>query len=185
MSETFSDCGVLFVAGFEAFYPFVYDDLVYPTREWHQGEAVRGTLTIGYGETDPSIVRPGRHCTEDEARGWFLDSIAKRYLPSVLAAVGDDDQWRLDSLVSFTYNLGPGVISNPQSSLRLAIDQGGNVAAAMSLYVRSGGQVLQGLVRRRAAEGRLYEAGDYGFACSVPVLHPWRGEDGDEYQAAA
>ncbi len=184
----FGPCGVRMVASWEAFYPFVYDDLVYPTREWHQGESVRGTLTIGFGETDVAIVQAyvGRRCTVEQAQTWFLDAIASRYEPAVGAIGYPFEQWEEDALVSFTYNLGPGVISDRSSSLRRALDSGDwrNVPPAIRLYNRSGGKVLQGLVRRREAEARLFATGDYGFECTG-ASEEWAGEDGDELLVAA
>lgn len=69
---------------------------------------------------------------------------------------------RFDALASWTFNVGVGAMAS--STLLRLVNAGHHDRAAAELdrWVWAGGQVLPGLVRRRAAERRLYEWGDYG-----------------------
>lgn len=64
------------------------------------------------------------------------------------------------ALISFGYNLGPyfyGGEKFPSITRALSTEQGfKDVPAAMNMYIKSEGQVLPGLVTRRAAEGKLW-----------------------------
>ena len=59
--------------------------------------------------------------------------------------------------MSFVFNCGPGTLE-PSRSLGQALRQRGmrGVPQAMALYTHAGGQVLAGLVKRRAAEGAMF-----------------------------
>lgn len=65
-------------------------------------------------------------------------------------------QNQFDALVSFTFNLGAAVLQ--RSTLRRVINRGEHEAAPAELmrWVWAGGRKLPGLVRRRAAEARMY-----------------------------
>ena len=66
----------------------------------------------------------------------------------------NQNQW--DALMSFTYNLGA---ANLESSTLRRLLNAGNYSAAAEQFPRwnkAGGQVLAGLVRRRAAERDLF-----------------------------
>lgn len=73
-----------------------------------------------------------------------------RYCPGLAL----DDNKRA-ALIDFTYNLGPGRLQT--STLRRRINQGNWVEAKRELmkWVRGGGKVLPGLVKRRTVEARL------------------------------
>lgn len=67
-------------------------------------------------------------------------------------------QPQFDALVSFTFNLGAGALQ--RSSFRRKINRGEHeeVPRELMRWVWGGGRKLPGLVRRRAAEGRLYSS---------------------------
>ena len=70
-------------------------------------------------------------------------------------------QPQFDALVSFVFNVGGG---NFQTSTLLKELNAGHVAAVPGQLARwntAGGQVLQGLVNRRRAEGELFSHGTY------------------------
>lgn len=65
-------------------------------------------------------------------------------------------QHEFDSIVSFTFNLGAGVLQ--ASSVRSKLNRGDKEGAMDTLlkYCRAGGKVLKGLQRRRAMEVDLF-----------------------------
>ena len=150
-----SDNGRKFIESFEGKFLQAYDDS--DDRIVNPGDPVHGTLTIGYGHTDaagPPHVYPGMSID---------DATADAILASDLAAVEIEvnhlvkvplNQNQFDALVSFQFNTG----GLARSSALRDINAGnfGEVAADLNLWVRSGGVVMRGLVRRRAAEGVLF-----------------------------
>lgn len=156
-----SSNGRRLIEGFEGLFLWAYDDhndhIVKP------GEQVIGTLTIGYGHTSvagPPRVYVGQEITQEEA-----DAILASDLSSVEIEVNHLvkvalNQNQFDALVSFQFNTG--WLGHPNCSLLNALNRGSYVAADADfmLYDRASGQVLNGLVRRRAAEKKLF---------SVPV----------------
>jgi GH24 family phage-related lysozyme (muramidase) len=69
------------------------------------------------------------------------------------------NQNQFDALVSFTYNLGPGWTSGNNNLRRLVrARRFREVPRELMTWVHAGGRVVQGLVRRRRAEGRLFAA---------------------------
>jgi lysozyme len=120
-----------------------------------------GVETIGYGSTrypdgrkvkldDPPITRTE---AEDILR-WQLE---REFLPGVLRACPSliSHPQALNAVVDFAYNLGVGRLQT--STLRRRINQGDWQGAKEQLmrWVRGGGRVLPGLVRRRKAEAAL------------------------------
>ena len=178
-----SSRGLAFIKGFESFVPHVYDDKLPPRkikgqlvyREW-QGEAVKGTLTIGYGHTNaakhPLKIARGLRITKAQAQ-----EILDVDLDDVEAAVNrlvkvPLTQGQYDALVSITFNMGEGNLR--KSSLLAKLNRGdyAGARAAFDLYVRSRGEVMNGLVRRRDGEQALWDA-RYGDAPppAEPVHH--------------
>ena len=119
-----------------------------------------GVWTIGYGHTTaagPPVVCSGYTITPDEAK-----AILARDLERTSAGVGalldvalNDNQF--GALVSFAFNLGVGTLA---TSTLLRLVNGGAFALAGEQFPKwchAGGQVLPGLVTRRAAERALWE----------------------------
>jgi lysozyme len=65
-------------------------------------------------------------------------------------------QGRFDALVSLAYNIGSGNLQ--RSTIRMRANRGDweGAAAAFRMWVKGGGKVLPGLVRRREAESALF-----------------------------
>ncbi len=119
-----------------------------------------GYLTIGYG-----------HILEDKPENWGLvisEEDAERLLWSDLKIFERGvlkrlrvkvDDWMLDALVSFTFNVGLGNFE--RSTLRLKVNRGDFLEAGDEFlkWVRAGGVVLRGLILRREAERELYLEG--------------------------
>jgi lysozyme len=133
---------VEFIAAYEGFVNHPYRDS-------------GGVWTIGYGHTGPGVASMG---TITRARGLELLADDVRSAESAVNALGlAFTQGQFDAVVSFVFNCGPGTLE-PSRSLGQALRQRGmrGVPQAMALYTHAGGQVLAGLVKRRAAEGAMF-----------------------------
>ena len=110
--------------------------------------------TIGWGATGPDIG-PATVWTRAECDARLEVDVA-RHANEVSAAIGSapTSQAQFDALVSFHYNTGAiGRATLTQRHIA------GEFAAALGEFARwnrAGGRVLNGLVRRRAAEAALY-----------------------------
>jgi len=113
--------------------------------------------TIGWGATGEGIG-PGTVWTQDECDARLVQDLA-RFAEAVDAAIGDapTSQMQFDALVSFHYNTG-AIASATLTKKHVAGDCPAAIAE-FDKWVRAGGRVLTGLVRRRAAEAELYSLG--------------------------
>ena len=122
-------------------------------------ECPGGVWTIGYGHTDG--VKEGDTTTESGACLLLKQDMNK--VQTELNTLFDRDgvkatQNQFDALMSFTYNLG---INNLRSSTLYAEFCEGNIDAAAAQFDRwvyAKGKILKGLVKRRAAEKKLFLA---------------------------
>lgn len=111
-----------------------------------------GVLTIGYGHTRG--VKSGDKITQTKA-----DEFLKEDVASSEKAVNKLSKWykfnqnEFDALVSFTFNCGSG---NLLKLVKNGKRNKGQIADAILLYNKSGGQVLSGLNKRRKAERQLF-----------------------------
>ena len=112
-----------------------------------------GVWTIGYGSTGEHVY-PNQHITEPEAEEllrkdlWRFEDCVSCYVNVGLT----DNEYA--ALVSFAFNCGCGALQ--ESTLLRRLNSGEPKARVFSeelpKWVRGGGQVLPGLVRRREAE---------------------------------
>ena len=119
-----------------------------------------GLYTVGYGH----VIGNGLQLPDEWNRTFSLGEIdellrtdlarfergVSRYCPVYLT------QSQFDALVSFSFNLGLGVLQ--RSTLRQKLNRGDYDGASKEFlkYTRAGGKVLKGLVRRRQAEYNLF-----------------------------
>lgn len=109
--------------------------------------------TIGYGHT--ASVHPGETITHEQSVA-FLEADVAFAEHSVAALVQVElTPNQFSALVSFEYNTG-GLAGSTLLRLVNAKDFAG-AAAQFGFWVHAGGQVLAGLVRRRAAEAALFQ----------------------------
>ena len=112
-----------------------------------------GVWTIGYGHTEG--VKPNDTITQEKAKELLneeLNSFGARVSSMLIAAT----QSQFDALVSFAYNLGTGAL---RGSTLLKLHNAGKYTEAKAEFgkwTRAAGVVLNGLVKRRAAEAELY-----------------------------
>ena len=117
-----------------------------------------GYWTVGYGHViGNGKTKPEKQLyTQEEVNELLRTDLARfeqgvlRYCPVHLT------QFEFDSLVSFSFNLGLGVLQ--RSTLRRKILRQDKQAAARNIlkYNKAGGQVHKGLTRRREAEYRMF-----------------------------
>ena len=83
----------------------------------------------------------------------------KRYAKDVARAIGSapTSQGQFDAMVSFHYNTG--AIGRATLTRKHVDGDYRGAAAEFARWNMAGGRVLKGLVRRRAAEAKLYESG--------------------------
>lgn len=121
-----------------------------------------GIPTIGIGTTfyedgtrvsltDPPISR-------ERAEALLMWELQKECLPRMLklcSRLPELGPGAMGAILDFTYNLGPGNLA--ASTLRRRVQAGDKEAVKVELmkWVKGGGKVLPGLVKRRAAEAQL------------------------------
>ena len=135
--------GITIIKDFEGLHLTPYLD---PAKIW----------TIGYGHT--RTVRSGLKITPDQADQMLDDDLRliERAVQRLVAVPLNDNQF--SALVSFAFNVG---ISNfEQSTLLKLLNRGWyeQVPAQLMRWNRAHGEILGGLSRRRAAEGRLWNS---------------------------
>lgn len=130
------------VMGFEGWNPKAYGDY----KQW----------SVGYGT---KAKHPGEVIDQEEGRRRLEAELnqARGYVTQKFPNLAPN---QADALTSFTYNLGPGWMSQP-TRLRAALEKGDAQTAAqvMQLYNKAGGEVLPGLVKRRASEAAMFLGG--------------------------
>lgn len=113
-----------------------------------------GIWTIGFGHT--AGVYEGQTITQEQAEN-ILRSDLGIYENGVETAVKVViNQNQFDALVSFTYNLGVGALKTSDLLKKVNTNDFNGAANEFGRWVNAGGQVLQGLVRRREAERQLF-----------------------------
>lgn len=139
---------------FEGFYSKPYKDPV-------------GIHTIGYGTIKyPNgdwVKLTDEPCTEAQALMWLGYEVAvkSKAINNHFNNIGlmlNDNQF--GALASLAYNVGEGVILQPNRTMGSAIlsKDHNKIADAFLVYVKAGGKTLKGLVRRREAEKKLYQS---------------------------
>ncbi len=138
-----SDFGINFIKSFESFSSRVY-------------LCPGGFRTIGYGH----VLAKGEyysiisHQNALELLKLDLTSIEKSVIRNINIPLSQN---QFDSLVSFTFNVGGGSLQ--RSRLRQKINYGSSIdeiSKEFLYWVYSNGRKLQGLVRRRIFEARVY-----------------------------
>ena len=146
MITKISDKGITFIKSFEGVRLKAYKD-------------VKGVWTIGIGHTKG--VKAGQTCTVAEAYQWMREDLAPiaRYIAKMMPNVW---QWQMDALCSFAYNVGLGSLQR-STLMRLCLHGAPPdlIEREFQKWNHAGGKVVDGLTRRRKAEGKLYTKGLY------------------------
>jgi lysozyme len=134
-----------------------------------------GGWTIGYGHT--ASAREGARVTPEEAEAlllYDLDRVARAIDPMIFSPV-DDNQF--SALVAFAFNVG--VEAFRRSEVLIRVNEGAWLQAALAIELWRKAEfvgqplVVDGLVRRRAAEKALFLTPPAGVRPTpTPVLRP-------------
>lgn len=116
---------------------------------------VVGVKTIGYGHTKDVVM--GTRITEQIAEELLkadlsdTEQVVSRLVRRKLT------QYQFDALVSFVYNLGESNLLKSTLLKKVKINPNDpSIAMEFGKWIHAGGKVLNGLIRRRAAEAELY-----------------------------
>ena len=152
----FSDAGIAFIKSQEGF-------VKYPVEDY-------GQYTVGYGTRCPDDMLNHYRVygiTEAEAEVLLRNYISsfERYLKSYIIDRYNVTytQQQYDALISFTFNVGPGWMTETGGTFHQAVVRGatGNeLIRAFSLWCVAGG-INSGLLRRRLCEANMYLNGVY------------------------
>lgn len=119
-----------------------------------------GVVTIGVGATrylDGRAVRmTDPPITRTEALALLRASLRTVYMPGTLNACPNiDTPQRLAALSDFAFNCGLAALRGSTLRRRVLAERWDDVPTELRKWVRGGGRVLPGLVRRREAEAAL------------------------------
>ena len=111
--------------------------------------------TIGFGHT--AGVSDGDTCTQEEAETMLADDLVEfeDYVKKYVEI--DLQQHEFDALVAWTYNLGPSSLRESTMLKELNNNNHDEVPRQIKRWNRAGGEVLDGLIRRREAESLLFK----------------------------
>ena len=111
-----------------------------------------GVLTIGYGHTG-SDVKEGMKISQKKAETLLKKDLEKfEKHVSTYEKKYNWNQNQFDAMVSFAYNVG-SIYQLTNNGTR-TIEQ---ISAKITAYNKAAGKVLEGLVRRRAEEKKLFD----------------------------
>lgn len=146
----------------------------YEGLKLHSYQDSTGIWTVGYGHTGHDVY-PGQVITQDHAEELLKSDLQKFENIINTHVTYSINQDQFDALVSFVYNVGPGLKnvkdgliqlkSGISSSLLRDVNNGNFFAASKDFlsWTRAGGVVLLGLVRRRKSESTLFSFGYLDF----------------------
>ena len=114
-----------------------------------------GVWTRGYGHTKG--VDEDMKISKDEA-----ENLLKKELPEYEGYINKLvkvplEQYQFDALCCWVYNLGPTNLKNSTLLTVLNQERYEDVPREIKRWNKAGGQVLNGLIRRREAEALLFE----------------------------
>jgi len=117
-----------------------------------------GVPTIGYGSTYYSggkkVSMTDAPISNEEAEKLLRNELSETYLPEVLrlCPVLKQHPNKLNAIVDFCYNLGAGNLQRSTLRRRINAQDWQGAEDELKKWVKAGGVVLPGLVKRREAE---------------------------------
>tara|TARA_A100001515_G_scaffold37210_1_gene29281 strand:- start:5 stop:451 length:447 start_codon:yes stop_codon:yes gene_type:complete len=114
-----------------------------------------GVWTIGYGHTKG--IEEGMEISQEEAEQMLVDELHEyeNYINKYVTAPLSQNQF--DAMVSWVYNLGPANLKASTLLKVLNAEDYEGVPAQIKRWNKAGGEILDGLIRRREAEARLFK----------------------------
>ena len=142
MSRKLSSTGLELIKSFESCKLYAYKCL--PSEKFY---------TIGYGHYGADVQK-GMKITKKQADNLLLKDCEKfvKHINTYMSTY-NFNQNQFDALVSFAFNIGN--INQLTASGTRTIEQ---ISSKITLYNKIGGQVISGLVKRRAKEKELFDA---------------------------
>ena len=124
-------------------------------------------ITIGWGSTrrkDGSRFMIGNTITQEEADDLLYFQLRREFLPSLqkIPYWNEMNDEMKSTLLSFAYNLGANFYSSSGFNTITKVlkeKRWNEVPKALELYRNPGSSVEKGLLRRRIAEGKLWQEG--------------------------
>ncbi len=118
-----------------------------------------GVWTIGYGSTKG--VEEGMEISQERADMLLLEDVEvfEEAVSKLVEVPLEQNQF--DALVSWTFNLGSTNLQNSTLLKVLNNEDYEGVPSQIKRWNKAGGEVLQGLVRRREAEALLFEGKEW------------------------
>lgn len=120
-----------------------------------------GVPTIGYGSTfykDGSPVKlSDPEITEAKSTELLLNTLSSFYkqMVALCPEITKESPNRQGAILDFTYNLGAGNLQSSTLRKRINAGEWNQVPTELRKWVKGGGKVLPGLVKRREAECNL------------------------------
>ena len=119
-----------------------------------------GVLTIGYGFTNNAgfgpTIREGDVWTEGQAEDMLKEGLDRFGADVLKLLLYTPTPNQFGAMVSLAYNIGIGAFSKSTCLKRFNDGDVEGAAEALTWFKKAGGKVLNGLVRRRAAEKVLF-----------------------------
>lgn len=113
-----------------------------------------GVATLGVGHTRG--VKLGDRCSQEQADMWLTQDLEDAGAAVASLVKVPLTQGQFDALTSFVFNLGARRLAESTLLILLNKRDYHGAAAQFARWVHSDGKVLDGLVRRRAAEAKLF-----------------------------
>ena len=116
-------------------------------------------LTIGYGSTKG--VTEDMEITQEEAESLLQEEMHEYegYINDMVKVPLEQHQF--DAMVSWVFNLGSGNLSSLTLLKKLNNSEYDEVPAQIRRWNKAGGKVLDGLIRRREAEAKMFMNEDW------------------------
>ena len=161
MTMKTSQNGINLITSFEGCYTTAYWD------KWGK------VWTIGYGHTGKDVYK-GLVISKNQAENLLKQDLNRfeKYVNNPSYVPHKLNQNQFDALVSFSFNLGQGNLKQLCANKNLS-----QIANDITLYNKAGGKTLNGLVRRRNAEKKLFLTGASVPPPSSPPKYESKKED--------
>jgi len=111
--------------------------------------------TIGWGTTGPNVYA-GLQISQEQADLWLAEDVSRFEIcvgKAIIVPVTDN---QFAACVSLAYNVGCAAFQRSTLVKRINSEMFDEAAEQFMLWNRSGGKVMAGLTRRRAAERELF-----------------------------
>lgn len=113
-----------------------------------------GKDTIGYGHTHG--VKPGAHITKAQADTFLDKDLAVFELTVNTAIKRPMNQHQFDALVALAFNIGGAAFAGPTLVKKFNTGDTQGASDEFPHWCHCGGDVVPGLVKRRAAEREMF-----------------------------